>query len=335
MAADREDTSSTAGVTTPNGSKKLSRQAFEEIRQWMHRNARPVELSVWKYEFERGSKEEVLAELAYYQNRDGGFGNGLEADSWNPHSSPYTTVSAIHILRNVNYTDTKHPIMQGIIRFLESGAYFSNDYWFFSVPSNNDYPHAPWWTFNDESNKVESIGVTAEIVSFILNFTDPGSSIYQKAMQVSHQLINKLKTLDNYGDMGIAGCCTLLDTVQQCSLADILEYDFLQDTLRKLVYESIEKDICKWVYYGVRPSNYITSPGSRFYSGNEAWIHQELDYLIDTKPGEDVWGINWSWFQNNEVYAKEFAISENWWKAAKAIEKTKLLRDFGRLDSGG
>lgn len=44
------------------------------------------------------------------------------------------------------------------------------------------------------------------------------------------------------------------------------------------------------------------------------------------------WGITWSWFGNNEKYAKEFAISENWWKADGAIRKVILLRNFGRIE---
>ena len=44
------------------------------------------------------------------------------------------------------------------------------------------------------------------------------------------------------------------------------------------------------------------------------------------------WNITWSWFENNEKYAKEFAISENWWKASIAIEKIRLLQNFGRVE---
>jgi len=56
---------------------KLSRKAFEEIRLWVHRNAREIELSLWKYHFENGSKDDVLSALAVYQNGDGGFGRAV------------------------------------------------------------------------------------------------------------------------------------------------------------------------------------------------------------------------------------------------------------------
>ena len=87
-----------------------------------------------------------------------------------------------------------------------------------------------------------------------------------------------------------------------------------------------------WANYGKRPSNFIYSRNSRFNNDNEDIIQQELDYLIETRAENGVWGITWSWFENNEKYSKEFAISENWWKAKKAIEKVKLLKNFDRIE---
>lgn len=68
-----------------------------EIKYWMHRNARELELSLWRYYFEDGSREDVAAALSWYQNEDGGFGHALDADNWNPDSNPYQTCAAIRI----------------------------------------------------------------------------------------------------------------------------------------------------------------------------------------------------------------------------------------------
>ena len=102
--------------------KRLSTDSIDEIRSWIYRNARPIELAIWQYEFENGSKEAVLSALSHYQNDDGGFGNALEPDNWDPNSSPYTTLNAISKLKNINFTDTNHPIMQGILKFLGTGV---------------------------------------------------------------------------------------------------------------------------------------------------------------------------------------------------------------------
>jgi hypothetical protein len=312
--------------------KTLGLKSYEEVRTWIYKNSRQIDLTLWQYVFENGSKEAVLSALAFYQNEDGGFGNALEADNWNPNSSPYTTLYAINILKYIDFEDINHQIMKGIFKFLESGKYFSKNGWLFSIPSNNDYAHAPWWTYNSEANEVESIGVTAELASFIIRFYDSNSDLYKKAILVSKYIINKLKTQSNFGDMGIGGYIVLLETIRHESLQDEFEYEFLLYTVKKLVYNTIERDISKWAYYGVRPSNYITAPNSIFYKDNEDIVQKELDYLIETRVKNNVWDITWSWFENNEKYEKEFAISENWWKSYKAIEKIIFLRNFRRID---
>lgn len=46
--------------------KKLSSQAFEEIKVWIYKNARQMEIALWDYHFENGSKEAVLSALSLY-----------------------------------------------------------------------------------------------------------------------------------------------------------------------------------------------------------------------------------------------------------------------------
>lgn len=312
--------------------KKLTLEDYEEIRSWIYRNARPIELAIWKYHFENGSKEEVISALPFYQNDDGGFGHGLEADNWNPNSSPYTTLTAINILKDINFTDKNHPIINGIFKFLESNEYCSEEGWDFNIPSNNDYAHAPWWTYNEEANKVEGIGITAELAGFILTNSSENSEIYKKALKFSDAVINKLGKSGDYGDMGIGGYCILLDSIKQANLTERFDCEFITKRLKELVHKSIVRDTEKWITYSVRPSNYITTPLSMFYKDNEDIVSQELDYIIETRPKNGVWDITWSWFELNDKYPKEFAISENWWKAEKAIEKMKFLRNFNRLD---
>lgn len=84
----------------------------------------------------------------------------------------------------------------------------------------------------------------------------------------------------------------------------------------------------KWESYVVRPSDLIHSSKSPFYEENAEIVKKELEYLIETKPEGDVWGINWNWEKNTEKYQKEFPISENWWKSYRAIEFMRFLMAF-------
>ncbi len=309
---------------------KLKKQYYEEIRQWIYRNGRQIELSLWEFHFENGSSDCVLTALEFYQNIDGGFGHALEADNWNPDSSPYTTLYAVNILKSIGFIDKNHKIYKGIMKYLESGRHFENNQWLFSIPSNDRYPHAPWWAYSQDANMIESTGLTAELIAFILEYFDKESEIYKKSLNLVKNILDNLMNADEHGEMGIGGYLVLIDKLKALDIP-VGDLEMLQDKLRKQLQDSIEHDSSKWKLYGVRPSNYIISPDSPYYEQNKDIVEKELDYIIQTKPENDVWGITWTWFDNNEKYAKEFAISENWWKSCKAIEKLIFLRNFDRL----
>ena len=118
---------------------------YDKARQFIYRNARPLDLARWQYHFEGGNKEAVLTALSAYQNKDGGFGHALEPDAWNPSSAPIQTWTATELFRELDFTDHAHPIIQGILRYLASGQDFEGHFWYNTIRSNNDFPHAPWW----------------------------------------------------------------------------------------------------------------------------------------------------------------------------------------------
>ncbi|MGB4658664.1 MAG: hypothetical protein WBI07_05770 [Mobilitalea sp.] len=309
----------------------ISIKTYSEIKTWIYRNGRDVELSLWKYHFEKGTKEDVISALSYYQNEDGGFGNALEPDNWNPNSTPYTTLNAISILKEIEFVDIKHPIYKGILSYLYSEKDLMEYGWSFCVPANDNYPHAPWWNFKEEMNYIESIGVTSGLSVFTLKYADKSSLLYQKAAALVKNLIDNLLTGSSFGDMGIGGYVDLIEAMKELNFSEY-NYNSLQLKVKELVKHSIESDIVKWKDYGVRPSNYIKSPQSIYYEDNKEIAKSELNYLMDTLPQNKVWGITWTWFDNNEKYSKEFAISENWWKVIKAIEKLCFLKNFGCIE---
>lgn len=311
--------------------KKLGTDAYNEIRSWMYRSARPLDLALWQLNFENGSRDKVVDLLGFYQNEDGGFGNALEPDSWNPHSCPYTTMIAIGLLRGIGFTDAEHPMIQGIFRYLDSGAHSSQDGWHFSIPSNDSYARAPWWTYDESVNAVQDMGITAALCGFILRHGDRQSALYAKAQGYVDKILEKVKHTEDFGEMGAGGLGLLAQDIEAAGLSRRFQCAGIKDMLAGLVNKAMERDPEKWAFYTPRPSEFIQSPESCFYKGNEEVVEMELDYLIDTRNPGGVWNITWTWFDLGEKYPKEFAISENWWMAGKAIDKVRFLKAFGRL----
>lgn len=312
--------------------EKISNKDFNKIKQWVYRNSRPIELAIWQYHFENGTKDNVIKSLLFYQNTDGGFGHALEADLWNPNSSPYTTLWAINILNDIEFDQYDHPIVAGILKYFNDTPHVTNVGWDFSIPSNIEYAHAPWWSFNEDGNKTQNIGITAEVCSFIINAANKNTSIYSKAINLIKALFNRLGVKSEYGELGINGFIVLLESIISNKLDININIKQSKENLSKLVQESIEYNSSKWGEYTIRPSKYIRSPKNMFYILNEKIVSTELDYLIKTRNRQEVWNITWSWFDNNDRFSKEFAISENWWKSYVAIHNLVILKRFGRLE---
>ncbi|WP_040950719.1 hypothetical protein [Gorillibacterium massiliense] len=308
--------------------KKLDAKAYKLIGSWMYRNARPVDLARWRYHFENGSRDEVLQALSAYQNEDGGFGHALEADSWNPSSSPLTTSTAVLLLKEIGFSETGHPLAQGILNFLGRGEYTTDKGWPFTIPSNSEYPCAPWWSYSGAANAEMGFNPTAILVGFLLRFSDESSVVYEKALDLADQMVDKLRRQGHLEVHELQAYCTFLDDIGQAGLSERFDATFLAEALAIRVNEAIERDPAKWPQYTMRPSVYISSPGSSYYNGNEEIVEKELDYLLDTRDASGVWDITWNW----GGYEKEFAISANWWRGTLIIENVKFLKAFGRVE---
>ncbi len=309
---------------------KLIQSGLESIRRWMYRNARPLDLARWQYYFEGGSAEAVLQALAAYQNEDGGFGHALEADCWNPESAPMQTWTASCILREVG-APKGHPVAQGILRYLGSGAHFVDGLWQGAIPSNNDFPHAPWWTFTERSGEDWGYNPTASLAGFILQYDEPGSALYQKgealATRAAADFIAGRTKSDDMHEVTVFW--ELLACCKAAGRTDLFDEKAYEGRLKSAVRVLIGNDPSDWTQgYVCTPSRFIRSPQSPFYPGSEGLPEQECDLLIQNRNAHGVWNLTWTW----GAYEREFAISENWWKANLAIQNLLFLRAFGRIE---
>lgn len=305
---------------------KNTDKAFEAARRFIYRNARPVELARWQYHFENGSRENVLTALAAFQNEDGGFGHALEADSFNPNSCPIQTWNAADILREIGFKDSSHPIIKGILRYLDSGADFSEKHnqWLNTVKSNDEYPHAIWWNYSDK-DKEFCYNPTAHLAGFILRFADRDSKLYKKAEGIALQAYDWFKAHVPFGDSHVTGC--FISLFNYLSEADIklVDMEEFRDKLLEEVNADICRDIEKWrTEYVCGPSGFIHSRDSVFYKGNEEIVEKECEFVSESQLSDGSFRVPWQWY--NEY--KEFPLAENWWKSVIIIEKMRFLREF-------
>ena len=91
-------------------------KVFDSAKNFVYRNARPLDFALWKYHFEIGSQADVLSALKAYQNADGEFAHAIEPDCWNVNSNPVATWAAIGKLMQIGFGDKAHPIIAKILK---------------------------------------------------------------------------------------------------------------------------------------------------------------------------------------------------------------------------
>ena len=298
----------------------------EKAKDFIRRNARPLDLARWQYHFENGTKDAVLAELARYQNEDGGFGHGLEADCFNPNSSPIQTWAATELLREIGCTDSSHPMIQGILRYLASGTHFDAEkrQWLNTVPSNNDYPHAIWWTYKE--GEVEfKYNPTACLAGFFLRYGDRQSSFYGAAMQIAQEAYKFWVASRPYAEQHVTSCFIRL--YEYCTEASIAITDmsiFKQQLMEQVQYE-LNGVAEKWdTEYVCMPSNFIETRDSIFYKDNQELVEKECACIVSHQLPDGSFDVLWQWWTDYP----EFETSKIWWKADFCIKNLRFLREF-------
>lgn len=299
---------------------------YEKARRFVHLNARPLDYARWRYHFENGSAEEVLRVLSFYQNDDGGFGHGLEADALNPGSSPIQSWSATMVLREVGLYDEKHPIVAGIVRYLTSGMDFDGECWDRTVPGNNDYPHAPWWSYVPGAEN--GYNPTASLAGYLLRVSSPGSETDQFARRIAMNAYQYALTSEDISEMHLLPCFVGLCRDVITARPGLFDAEALLDRLRKSAQSCVERDADRWTTeYSAMPSFLISGLDDPLYTAFPELAERECAFIEQTQQDDGAWPVSWSW----GAYPDAFAISANRWQSWIILKNLLYLRGMGKL----
>lgn len=303
------------------------KDVFENAKKFVYRNARPLEFARWKYHFENGSAEDVLNILSMYQKGDGGFAYALEPDSWNTNSNPIAVWNATRYLREIGFADAAHPVMKGILNYLDSGKDFADGKWFNTVASNNDFPHAVWWTCDSDTGLPDD-NPTVSLAGFALKFSDKNSELYLKAGKIAQKAVTEfiknpteeMHTVRCYGE--------LLYYCEEINNFDIFDLE----EFRKKIYEVINRVVCKepekwYTEYVCKPSVFFEKNHRIFSIIDRELCEKEADMMLNRQLPDGSYPVTWQWCTDY----KEFEISANWWRSSIIIDNMIYLKALGRI----
>ncbi len=301
----------------------MNNNVFEKARSFIFRNARPLDLALWRYSFEGGSRKEVIDVLSFYQNADGGFGHAVEPDCWNTDSTPIGTWNATRMLNAVGI-DANDNIVKNILAYLDSGKDFRDGKWFVTVKSNNDHPHAVWWECHDDVGEPDD-NPTISLAGFALKYASKDGALYKKAADIVTAAVKSF-IKEPICDMHVTRL--YLELYEYCSSIEGFDL-FDLAAYKNALYTAIKNTVCtdtdKWFKeYVCKPSTFYDSSKLVFDIVDNELCKKEGELLLKGQLEDGSYPVTWLW--RNDY--KEYYVAANWWKSFLLRTNILYLKDL-------
>ncbi|MFC0525073.1 hypothetical protein ACFFGV_15945 [Pontibacillus salicampi] len=303
--------------------KVLSTKAYKGAMDFILEKGRPLEKSLFQYEFNNGSAEEVLKALKSYQNEDGGFGNGLEADFRLKASSPMATSVALqHLVRLADHPQADEMITLAI-QYLEYTFLEERQGWLAVPPEVNDYPHAFWWSVHDNGMSWidENWGnPSAELIGYLHLFEDKVQVLQvPKLVDQAVQHLLELKTFESEHEM----YCYL----RLLAMVPAQRTEKVERQLTKAVQSLVKLDRENWEKYVPFPLKFIPTPEANHFGIPAFKVEDNLDFFIDKLEEHGRITPPWEWTTDLDVWEQ----AKQEWSGTLTLGALISLRTFNRL----
>lgn len=295
--------------------------------KFIKEGARPIDLAVYEYFFEEKGNKNVVEELKKYQNADGGFGRGLEADCWNPNSSPIATNDALITLYKTKAFDQAHDMIDGILKYLYSHDSFNEEQkcWQFAIESNRDYPHAIWWEKNGDG--ISGYNPTASLAAFVVCF-GKRDTYYESIIKDS---IRYLSETEELGADSLKCFLLSYSLMKEKGIEDVVDLNAFKELLISRIESSICKDTSKYgKEYVPLPSDFFAGMFEEFMTDPiKKLAESELEILDKLQLSDGGFDISWDWGTEDK---EEFKKARDMWRPKLTIDKQLFLNGIRDKD---
>jgi hypothetical protein len=311
-------------------SQQLSQTASDRAREFLKTRARPLDRALFEYHFEDAPAENVLAELARFQNSDGGFGHALEPDMRTPTSSALATAIGLQTLKELGCR-ADHPLVRPAVEFLLATFDAATRVWRIIPTDANDYPHAPWW--HDEGGSLArtfddfAINPRAEVVGLLHHYAALVPAAWLD--EVTQDTVACIESFEKLGAGGGDDLTCILGLAETAVLPEQVR-SRLATRLRAVVPGAITRAPEKWNTYCIPPLKLAPSPRSLVADLVADALQVNLDYVIEHQTAEGTWEPTWSW---GPLYPKVGEQAKLEWRGKLTLDTLIMLRAFGRFDS--
>jgi hypothetical protein len=300
---------------------KLSKTNFEKGREFVKTHARPLDICLFEFFLEGGSADAVLAELVKYQNPDGGFGHGIEADIRSPASSPMSTSVGLQYAVAVQ-ASADDQLVQYAIRYLLGTYDSAAEYWPANFKAVNDAPHAPWWHIEEirPPDEADWPNPSAELVGYL----------HRYASLVPPDFLDRVtqRARQNLGHSATFEGVFRYNLLCWQRAAPALPADF-----REAVHARISATFEKYPYkdghyHEVSVFWLAPTPDSILARREPDTVSAQLDAVIARQADDGGWWPDWQWGQ----YEDAWTIARQEWAGKITVEALHALHSYGRIE---
>ena len=302
-----------------------SKILFSQARGYIKENARQIDRRLFAYHFEDEAAASVIDALARYQNHDGGFGNALEPDLRTPASSVIATSTGLSILREVS-APASDPLVQRAIAYLLDNYDETHLRWPIIPPAANDAPRAWWWDFDKSEYNFGGflINPRAAIIGHLQNYAPLVPTTFLN--DLTERVVSHMESLPD--EMSLNDTLCLIGLAEAANLPHLIR-NRIVSKLSQVVRQSVIVDPEKWGEYCLQPLDIAPHPNSLLVHAIALkHIESQLFYDIVNQLPDGSWSLPWSWAELDPV---AWAMAEREWKGHEAVNKLRILRDWGRI----
>ncbi len=296
----------------------------QAVRTYLATNARLIDLALYDFQFGNSSQQAVIQALAAYQNKDGGFGKGIEPDFQLPDSSALATTVAFQYLAKLRSPEVIDMAHKGIAYFLQTYDRQKNG-WNIVPKEVNSYPHAPWWEYEHSQQGFGWGNPAAEILGYLLQYREFVDDVVL-VDTVAQRALERLRELSGQAEPDFHELLCYIRLHQQ---ADQQLQAEIHQPLANLITKAANRNPDEWGSYVATPLTFIKAPGSPFISlFDHKLIKINLNYLKQAIVNSDHWGPTWDW---GDSYPDDWQEAKRAWSGKLTVENVTVLRAFKAL----
>jgi len=251
----------------------------------------------------------------------------LEPDFRLPFSSPMATSIGLRHLSKVEGYKNEEEIIKPAINYLESEFNESRNGWFAMSQEVNNYPHTPWWHY-DEQKGMTVIdnnwgNPSAELLSYLYKYKEYLSKIdVDYIVEYAIQYIENKVTFASENELF---CYIKLFEVLPDEKKKKLKYNIADG-----ISQVIEYDRNKWKEYVPLPLDFVPSPEKESFGVKDSKIEENLDYYIELIEGSEEGLLIPPW--GDSFYQDGLKPAYKEWQGILTLEVLKRLDNYNRID---